>query len=113
MEYHLSLPFHGMQTWDKQGKGTCLLPKLSCTINQGGWAFTQSTSSLKLWINQIPSDQAHLNVFNFTLRLIIAQVYCIISTTTVMPFKFLFSSCLRHALDNFVGQLRTNARHIL
>lgn len=45
MEYHVSLPFHLMQTWHKQGKGTRLLPKPSRTINQEGWAFTQSTFS--------------------------------------------------------------------
>lgn len=114
-EYHVSLPFHRMQTWDKQRGGQGHSPFTSAFMPSTlkAWAFTQSNFALKLHINQIPSEQVHLNVFNFTLRLIIAEVYCIILTRTVMPFKFLFSSCLRHALDNFVGQLRTNARHIL
>lgn len=118
MEYHVSFAFHHMQTWDKQGRrrGKALTSDLSFhaqRVKKGEPSFTQSNFSFKLSINQIPSEGVHLNVFNFILRLIIAQVYCIILTRTVMPLKFLFSSCLRHTLDNFVGQLRTNARCIL
>lgn len=102
-----------MQTWAQLRGGDGHPPFTSAFRHNKLTRLGLHSKQLFFKAHQIPSEQVHLNVFNFTWRLIIAPVDCIIFTRTVMSFKFLFSSCLRHALDNFVGQLRTNARHIL
>lgn len=108
VEYHVSLPFHPMQTWAQLRH-----PPFTSAFRHNKLTRVGPPLKAASLLHQIPSEQVHLNIFNCAWRLIIARVDCIIFTRTVMPFKFLFSSCLRHALDNFVGQLRSNARQIL